>query len=245
MKSFKMVAAAIGAVTTIFAGVASAQGGGVLLPIRITNASGNVADMSLAADGNPNTAWNSGGTPYQWIDIDLGSERMISKIRMLPSQNPDGEVHHKVWGRDSNGQMFLITETSEYHNGRDNEWIELFNSRPSTSRYLVIQTVKSPSWVAWREFQVYDGGDLVSACDGYTYDKYGWALYASTTNGCAFQKTKNYYRDVSNLPTGATAETCYFDNLNGKYGLIPNGYRGSAGQCQGYSGSKVWLFTKQ
>ncbi len=242
MKSFKLAAASIGTATAMFAAGASAQSGGVLLPITITNASGNVTDMANAADGNPNTTWNSGGPAKQWIDIDLGSERMFSKLRMLTAQYPAGQTIHKVYGRTEAGSMHDFGTVGQYTT--DHVWLEFYNLTTMPVRYLIIQTTKSPSNVAWKEFQVYDGGELATSCNMYTYN-YGWALYASQPNGCGFQTTKYYYRDVRNLPTGAQVETCYLDNLNGKYGLKLIGPRTVHGQCGSFDGNTVWLFEKQ
>ena len=243
MKSFKMVAAAIGAVATIFAGGVSAQSGGVLLPITITNASGNVADMGLAADGNPNTAWNSGGPPTQWIDIDLGSERMASKIRILPSQVPKGEVKHKIWGRNSSGQIFYITETPYAYSGEDNKWIEFYNDREWTARWLIIQTIKSPSWVSWRELQVYDGGAIEEKCD-YNVNRRGWALWATSEFGCGGSgKYKYYYRDVRNLPSGAGVESCV--SIEGVPGLIYKGFYQDHGKCPGFLQTGYYYYQQE
>ncbi|CAM3890017.1 discoidin domain-containing protein [Delftia tsuruhatensis] len=212
MKSFKLVAASIGTAAAMFAAGASAQSG-VLLPITITNASGNVADMAKAADGNPNTIWNAGGGATQWIDIDLGSERMFLSIRMLPAQSPAGQTIHHIWGRNDAGKWFDFGEISS--STQDNQWIEYQNLKEIPVRTIIVETKKSPSWVAWREFQVYDGGDLFKSC--HLNHPSGVIVYRTGGGGCSDYQTNTtfYMRDTRSLPKGAVVYTC---STYGMYG---------------------------
>lgn len=229
MKSFKMVAASIGTAAAMFATSASAQSPGVLLPISITNASGNVADMTKAADGNPNTIWNAGGGPTQWIDIDLGSERMFSTLRMLPAQNPAGNTVHHVWGRNDAGQWFDFGEVAGYT--QDNKWIEVNNLAEIPVRTIILQTTSSPSWVAWREFQVFDGGELRESCFSNDYGR-GWTIYSATgpAGQCGHTQGKFLYkfRDVSKQRSGTKILTCSTYELT-DWKLIPNNDPGNPG----------------
>ena len=124
------------------------------IPISIGNTSGAITPGSNAADGNPGTSWNSGGPATQWIDIDLQQDRPVGRLRMLPEQFPAGLTHHNVYGRTSSGEWFAFGAVEG--NTADSQWIEHQITQPWVSvRYLVIQTTQSPSWVAWREFQVF------------------------------------------------------------------------------------------
>lgn len=248
MKSFKMVAASIGTAAAMFAAGASAQSPGVLLPISITNASGNVADMTKAADGNPNTIWNAGAGPTQWIDIDLGSERMFSILRMLPSQNPAGNTVHHVWGRNDAGEWFHFGEISGYT--EDNKWIEYKNLKEIPVRTIILQTTASPSWVAWREFQVVDGGDLSKSC--HTNLPWGMAVYRTEAGGCPDYtfNTTYYIRDTRNLPKGAEIYVCSTFNMNGWSWINTTGslpYAGTIprqGRCGAYQGDGLFRMRK-
>ncbi|TQL87448.1 discoidin domain-containing protein [Delftia sp. HK171] len=241
MKSFKIAAAAIGASAAIFASGVSAQSGGVLLPITITNASGNVADMGLAADGNPNTIWNSGGAAPQWIDIDLGSERVFSILRMLPAQSPAGMTSHRVYGRNTAGQWFELGFASE--STADNRWIEFHNLKEIPIRTIVLQTAQSPSAVAWREFQVFDGGDLAEGCFANQYGA-GWAIYATTTHsGCpTTDKTLYRFRDVRNQRQGTKILTCSTFGLD-NWKIV--NYGPSGGRCTSYQFDEITLMEKK
>ncbi|PIF37850.1 F5/8 type C domain-containing protein [Delftia sp. 60] len=248
MKSFKLVAASIGTAAAMFAAGASAQSGGVLLPITITNASGNVADMTKAADGNPNTIWNAGAGPTQWIDIDLGSERMFSILRMLPSQNPAGNTVHHIWGRNDAGEWFDFGEVSGYT--QDNQWIEYKNLKEIPVRTIVLQTTSSPSWVAWREFQVYDGGDLIESCH-HNYPA-GVAVYRTARLGRCPDYTfgaSYFLRDTRNLPKGAEVYVCSTNQMNGWSWLANSNapYSGTLprqGRCGEYQNDSLFLMRK-
>ncbi|MDR0226335.1 MAG: discoidin domain-containing protein [Burkholderiaceae bacterium] len=245
MKSFKKVVVSVGAVAAMFSVGAFAQSGGVLLPISITNASGNVGDMTKAADGNPNTIWNAGAGPTQWIDIDLGSERMFSVFRMLPAQNPAGNTVHHIWGRNDAGQWFDFGEVAGYT--QDNQWIEFKNLLEIPVRTIILQTTTSPSWVAWREFQVYDGGTLLESC--HTNFPNGWAIYRTAQLGrCSdYQFNTTYFmRDVRNQPKGAEILVCSTGNLYG-WQWIPGNVVGGvprSGRCGAFQFDEVMKMRK-
>jgi len=243
MKSFKMTAALIGTAAAMFSVSACAQSGGVLLPITITNASGNVADMGLAADGNPNTSWNSGGLPTQWINIDLGSERMISKMRMLPLQSPaSAGVTHIVWAHRSDGSKYRLLAL-ERTIVQDNQWIDLYNNQETTVRYLTVETTRSPSWVAWRELQIFDGGTLESTCD-YNVNRRGWALTGTSLyGGCGPGNYRYFYRDVRNLPSGAGVKSCV--TIDDVPGLVSKGFQQSIGNCEGFLQNGYYYYKQQ
>lgn len=247
MKSFKLVAASIGTAAAMFVAGASAQSGGVLLPITITNASGNVADMTKAADGNPNTIWNAGAGPTQWIDIDLGSERMFSILRMLPSQNPAGNTVHHIWGRNDAGQWFDFGGVSA--NTKDNQWFEFNNYLEIPVRVIIVQTTSSPSWVAWREFQVYDGGNLHESCFSNDYGQ-GFAIYyaAGPSGKCSHTQGKTLYkfRDVRSQRIGTRIRACSTADLD-NWRIVPGGIGtpGSAGQCSAFQNSAFRILERE
>ncbi|HEX9839803.1 MAG TPA: discoidin domain-containing protein [Anaerolineales bacterium] len=110
---------------------------------------------SQAVDDNAGTQWNAGGDPVQWIQIDLQGLYRITKIELLVSQDPAGDTVHRIQVRASDAEAYqTIYEFSE--STADNEWLFF---RPETPLENVsqirIETTESPSWVAWREIQVY------------------------------------------------------------------------------------------
>jgi hypothetical protein len=111
---------------------------------------------SGAVHGDPGTLWNSGGGPPQWIEIDLGEAFDVAEIRMLTSQSPAGGTMHRVYGKGAGtgGAFELLAKVSGQTD--DSQSLQIVG-QPTWPGIQVIrvETVNSPSWVAWREIQVY------------------------------------------------------------------------------------------
>ena len=134
------------------------QGAGANLAYQKTaRASSVYAGQSgaLAVDGDPGTAWNSGGGPLQWIQIDLGATADIAEIRLTVSQSPAGPTIHVVYG--SEGIAPERFEQLHIFSGptADSDVLVFRPEQPiSEIRLLRIETTTSPSWVGWREIEV-------------------------------------------------------------------------------------------
>jgi hypothetical protein len=106
-----------------------------------------------AVDGNPNTAWNSGGPPSAWIELDLKRTVTLSKVRLLVGQSPAGQTTHQLYFGPSPAPTALIKTLSG--STSDMQWLEAdVSDQKPTGRYLRVWTTASPSWVAWREIVV-------------------------------------------------------------------------------------------
>ncbi|MEO5672287.1 MAG: hypothetical protein ABIR26_16490 [Ramlibacter sp.] len=135
---------------------------------QITITGGNASSSpygpsSSAADGNPYTVWNSGGPPTQWIDLDMGFDRMVQTVNMLTAMYPHGPVNHNVYGRTSAGQWVVLGTWNGW--ATDNQWLGVNVTEMTPIRYVVVQTTASPSWVAWREIQAFERQQPRSAGD--------------------------------------------------------------------------------
>jgi hypothetical protein len=112
------------------------------------NVPGKAVDGELAG-------WNAGGYAPQWIQIDLEATRTIADIRLIVGQTPAGATKHLVYGSatGADGDWQLLHEfQGETTNGQT-----LVYSSPtplSGIRYVKIETIESPSWVAWPEIEV-------------------------------------------------------------------------------------------
>jgi catechol 2,3-dioxygenase-like lactoylglutathione lyase family enzyme len=108
-----------------------------------------------AVDDNAVTNWGAGEGPVQWIELDLQGKYRITKIELLTSQFPAGDTLHRIQVRSSESDAYqTIHEFDEFT--RDNEWLFFRPETPLENvSYIRIETVTSPSWVAWREIQVY------------------------------------------------------------------------------------------
>ena len=142
------------------AGASNAAGGGAtaaaakLSPKAVTasgTGTGNVAAGNVI-DGKSETFWNAGGAPLQWIQLDLGEPTSVSKVRLQVLQTPGGATTHQIHGGPAPDQMQPINTMEG--TTQDGQWLES-NSPASNVRYLRVTTSKSPSWVAWREIEVY------------------------------------------------------------------------------------------
>ncbi len=120
-------------------------------------ASGSLAEEQPqnAVDENPATQWGSGEGPVQWIEIDLQGSYRITEIRLLVAQYPAGDTTHHVQVLSLTGAAY---QTAHEFNGstNDNDWLVFIPETPLENIVQVrIQTVASPSWVSWKEIQVY------------------------------------------------------------------------------------------
>jgi hypothetical protein len=107
-----------------------------------------------AVDGDPNTIWNSGGARPAWIEIDLGQALSLSELRLTVAQTPAGITEHQVTGRAAAGGGLVVLGTLS---GTTADFQVLRLTSPGTwpaVRWLRIETIASPSWVAWREIEV-------------------------------------------------------------------------------------------
>ncbi len=107
----------------------------------------------FAVDGQP-TQWGAGADAPQWIEIDLGEPRTIGLLRLVVGQFPAGETVHQVWGAAPGEALQLLHQFSGYT--QEGDLLEVAPESPWTGiRTLRILTTQSPSWVAWREVEVY------------------------------------------------------------------------------------------
>jgi F5/8 type C domain/Cellulase (glycosyl hydrolase family 5) len=110
---------------------------------------------SMALDGLSETWWSAGDFPAQWIEIDLGVPRDVAMIALLTSQFPQGETATRVLGKATPDAAYqLLHEFSGFTT--DRQWLRHAPATPWTGiRFLRVEMTDSPSWVAWREVQVF------------------------------------------------------------------------------------------
>jgi hypothetical protein len=116
-------------------------------------------EPELAVDGNPGTLWNANAEPPQWIEIDLGAAYSIREIRLAVSQYPAGHTVHRVLGKGP-GTGGTFTELHVFEGDtQDPQALDFVPPEPWQGISLIrIETIASPSWVAWREIEVIDAG---------------------------------------------------------------------------------------
>jgi hypothetical protein len=125
----------------------------IIYPSAVTASSSATTDPpSRVIDGDLSTTWNAGGFAPRWIQLDLGQQYAISKVRLNVAQTPAGHTTHQVYGGSTPNNLSLIGTLDGMT--QDGQWLELVSSA-NNIRYLRISTVASPSWVSWSEIQVF------------------------------------------------------------------------------------------
>jgi hypothetical protein len=117
-------------------------------------------------DGDPDTAWNSGGGPPAWIAIDLKRTVTLSKAQLLVEQSPAGPTTHQLYFGSSLAPTALIATLPGTTS--DAQWLEadVSDAKPC-GRFLRVLTTASPSWVAWREIVVVPRSDVQQIASGH------------------------------------------------------------------------------
>jgi hypothetical protein len=112
-----------------------------------------------AVDGEP-TQWGAGTHPPQWIEIDLGQPYEIGQVRLVVAQWPEGETIHQIWGRGPGEELRLLHEFRGITT--EGDILEFLPETPLTGiQYIRIVTTSSPSWVAWKEIEVYGVREII------------------------------------------------------------------------------------
>lgn len=108
---------------------------------------------AYALDGRTDTAWNSGSFAPAWIEIEFGAPTTITEIGLPLAQSPAGETIHEVIWISATGVERPLAEFRGVT--RDGEWLTPSLTTPVVDVDSIrISTQASPSWVAWREFEL-------------------------------------------------------------------------------------------
>jgi hypothetical protein len=122
---------------------------------KAVRASRSLPDQTpeLAVDENADTQWGAGAHAPQWIEIDLGRSFRIREVRLLAVQWPDGETIHRLRGRSLSGNWAVLHTFDGVTRG--GEWLVFTPETPIDDiQFIRIETISSPSWVAWGEIVV-------------------------------------------------------------------------------------------
>ncbi len=107
---------------------------------------GAAYDMTanLAVDGNDATAWSAGAAAPQWIELDLGTARTVTGIRIATNHFPAGNAVYEIYGGATANPSTLIHTVNQTINPGDILTIT-FSSPVSDVRYMRILTTSSSS----------------------------------------------------------------------------------------------------
>ncbi len=110
---------------------------------------------ALVIDGNLETSWNAEGSAPQSIDFELAQPAKIVRLHLVMNQDPAGNTRHLVLGRASTTGGYLLLH--EFKGATADKGVLDFS--PPTPwegiRQIRIETAESPSWVSWREIEIY------------------------------------------------------------------------------------------
>ena len=108
----------------------------------------------LAFDGDPNTNWNAKNFAAQWIAVTLDALYLVDRIALVVAQTPPGPTTHVLWLGNGSGARGLYTRLEDIQT-EDGQTIEVLLDPPQPVDELLVHTLESPSWVGWREVQVF------------------------------------------------------------------------------------------
>jgi hypothetical protein len=135
---------------------AAAPGAGNLALNKPTTASASGDGPSAnAVDGLMANRWGAGGYPPQWIDVDLGGVVSVGRVRLFINQFPDGNTTHRVYGRASTADPWVLLHEFSGFTVDDQVLEHQPGSAWTNVRYMRVETYASPSWVSWKEIEVY------------------------------------------------------------------------------------------
>ncbi len=150
----------------------------------MTKSGSNVSNIN---DGSFTTSWESGASATQWVMFDFITSKSINKIRFLPAQNPSGRTVHNIYVGDSISSLKLLVTIDQIT--QKDVWVEAPLLSPINTHYLKVETVESPSWIAWKEIEVYEGQSKASSNLKY---------FGYLSNDYNYQ-TPTYFQELSSL----------------------------------------------
>lgn len=117
-------------------------------------ASWNSQDAARIIDGNSDTLWNSEFRPPQWAAVLLDRPYLVSRIELVVAQTPAGKTSHEIWLEGVDGTLSLFT-TLDGIDTADGQTIEVPIEPARVAIRVMVRTIASPSFVAWREVRVF------------------------------------------------------------------------------------------
>ena len=108
----------------------------------------------LAIDGDLDSFWNATLPPMQWLSVSLGDLYLADRIEMVVAQTPAGPTTHEIWLGNGSGTRTLYKRLINVHT-EDGQTLDVAIEPARNINEVLIRTLDSPSWVAWREVRVF------------------------------------------------------------------------------------------
>lgn len=123
-------------------------------PLGSVRVSSGEAGANYATDNDTETVWSAQNHPAQWISITLDTVYLVERIQLIVSQAPPGPTTHHIWldnGSSVRTQFRQLTTLLTM----DGQLLTIDINPPRPVKEVLVQTLESPSWVAWREVRIY------------------------------------------------------------------------------------------
>ena len=108
----------------------------------------------LAIDGDPETIWSSKQPAPQWYSIVLDRPYLVDRVEMVITQAPPGPTTHEIWLGHGSGLRTFYKRLADVHT-EDGQTLAIPIDPPQSVNEVLILTLHSPSWVAWRDLRVF------------------------------------------------------------------------------------------
>jgi hypothetical protein len=119
--------------------------------------------QSFAAfDDDVSDMWNSGcysygcyavsGTAPPWVQGVLAGVTHVSRIELTPNQDITGQTVHNLYGFNPTSSSWVLLQT---FSGVTQDGQKLVWSGSADVSAIYVSTTQSPTWVAWRDIQLY------------------------------------------------------------------------------------------
>ncbi len=101
------------------------------------------------------TYFSSGGFAPQYVQLALPGQYNITSVFLKVSQSPSGYTEHRLYVGSNLTDLILAANFSGITS--EGQWINTtFNPPLPGVQYLRLNSISSPSWIAWFKFIVYD-----------------------------------------------------------------------------------------
>ena len=107
-----------------------------------------------AVDDDVNSYWSAEQHATQWFSIVFDNLYLIDRVEMVVAQAPAGPSTHEVWIGNGSGTLTFHKRLEEDYT-EDGQTLHVPLDPPRVAQEVLILTVDSPSWVAWREVRVF------------------------------------------------------------------------------------------
>lgn len=122
--------------------------------LGIGRASTRSENAFQAIDGDFDTVWSAEEFPHQWFSVILGDSYVVNRIQLVVAQAPSGPTTHEVWLGNSSNTRALYKQFASIPT-EDGQTLDVVIDPPLPVSDVLINTVDSPSWVAWREVRIF------------------------------------------------------------------------------------------